>query len=142
MKGVLLRETDKIINYIEKYVTLVSPERQEEVLALFENMNQFFPQWVVATCPVMHPDIYYASKNIAVLFGYSNDYILKSSAIEKYFRHVHDADQQDRTNVFLFCMILSQLYRRRSIIFIALCFIIVLKKEMDNTCICMMKRHR
>jgi DNA-binding CsgD family transcriptional regulator len=94
-ESALLRTSHKITAYIEKYVTLVGAEKREEVIGLFENMHQLFPQWVLMTCPVMHPDIHYQSKNCPYVFGYKNDYFMNNSSPEKYFTHVHSADQDD-----------------------------------------------
>jgi DNA-binding CsgD family transcriptional regulator len=93
--AVLARASDRIINYIEKYVTLVDAGRKEEVLELFDTMHRLFPHWVISTCPMIHPDIEYVSKNAAFVFGYNKDYLLKNSRINKFLGHVHSADQED-----------------------------------------------
>lgn len=94
-ESALLRTSQKITAYIEKYVTLAGAEKKEEVLRLFDNIHQLFPQWVIMTCPVMHPYIHYTSKNSPHLFGYSYEYMIGNSSPEKYFSHVHPSDQQD-----------------------------------------------
>lgn len=91
----LKRTSDKAIAYIENYIRLVGADKKEHVLELFDNMHRFFPQWVIATCPVMHPDIHYVSSNAPFVFGYPSDYLIGHSRIEKFFQHVHDADQED-----------------------------------------------
>jgi len=93
--AVLTRTSDRIIKYIEKYVTLVSAERKEEVLELFDNIHRLFPHWVIATCPMIHRDLQYVSKNGPSVFGYSKEYLIKNSLMEKYFAFVHEADQKD-----------------------------------------------
>jgi DNA-binding CsgD family transcriptional regulator len=92
---VLTRANDKIISYIEKYVTLVDAAKKEEVLDLFDTMHRLFPHWVIATCPVIHPDIHYISKNAPFVFGESTDYLLKNGRMNRYLSQVHEADQED-----------------------------------------------
>jgi DNA-binding CsgD family transcriptional regulator len=91
----LKRTSDKAIAYIENYVRLVGADKKEHVLELFDNMHRFFPQWVISTCPVMHPNIHYVSGNAPFVFGYSIDYLIGHSRIEKFFQHIHEADQED-----------------------------------------------
>ncbi len=100
-EALLVRMTHKVTAYIEQYVTLVGAEKKEEVLELFDKMLQFFPNWVIMTCPVMHPDINYVSKNYPYVFGQDTGYLLNNS-IEKYFSYVHDADQDDLYSCFNF----------------------------------------
>lgn len=99
-ESVLLRSAHRITSYVEKYVKRVGVENREEVLELFDNMHQLFPHWVIMTCPMLHPDIHYASKNSSFVFGYDHDYLINNSDPEKYFQHVHDADQQDLYSCF------------------------------------------
>ena len=93
-ESILLREADRVNDYIHKYVKLADPANREEVLALFDTMHRFFPQWVITTCPMMHPDIHYVSQNSPYVFGCSIDYLIKNSAMDKFFPHVHEEDQQ------------------------------------------------
>jgi DNA-binding CsgD family transcriptional regulator len=98
----LIRNAGKVTSYIEKHIKLASAEKREEVLELFETTQQFFPQWAIATCPVMHPEIQYASKNCLAVLGHSAEQLLQNSKAEKYFTYVHDADQQDLYQCFRF----------------------------------------
>jgi DNA-binding CsgD family transcriptional regulator len=100
--GKLNRANDRVVSFIEKYVTLAGAERREEIVELFETMHRVFPHWVIMTCPMMHPDIYYASKNAPHVFGYSDDYIMKNATMEKFFYFIHEADQQDLYECFSF----------------------------------------
>ncbi len=97
----LVRMTDKVSAYLEKHVRLAGAEKKEEVLALFDKMHELFPYWVIMTCPVMHPEISYISKHYEQVFGLEDGYRLNQD-IEKYFTHVHDADQEDLFNCFNF----------------------------------------
>jgi DNA-binding CsgD family transcriptional regulator len=101
-EAVLLRSAGKVSSYIEKNVKLAGADKREEVLQLFETTHRLFPHWALTTCPVMHPDIQYASKNCPFIFGYSNDYFLGNSRVEKYFSLVHQADQADLHKCFSF----------------------------------------
>jgi DNA-binding CsgD family transcriptional regulator len=101
-EAALIRNAGKVTAYIEKNVKLAGAEKREEVLELFEMTQQLFPHWVISTCPFMHPDIQYTSKNCPDVFGYSKEYLLANTRIEKYFRHVHPADQQDLYQCFSF----------------------------------------
>jgi DNA-binding CsgD family transcriptional regulator len=101
-KAAWMRNADRVITYINEYVTLAGAEKQEEVLRLFDSLNQLFPNWVMMTCPVMHPDIHYVSKNSAHILGYSGEYLLSNSRAEHYFSMVHDADQDDLNACFSF----------------------------------------
>src|SRR5689334_5312242 len=94
-KTTLLRSYNRVGAYIEKYVTRVGIESREEVLELFDNMHKLFPHWVIATCPLMHPQINYVSKNVMHLFGFDGKYLTDNTPMDHYFSHVHDADQQD-----------------------------------------------
>lgn len=100
--AVLIRTAGKVTSYVEKYIRLVGIEKREEVLILFDNMQQFFPQWAIGTCPVMHPEIQYMSDTSVHMFGYSKKYLLENSSPEKYFRHVHESDQKDLYDCFGF----------------------------------------
>jgi DNA-binding CsgD family transcriptional regulator len=99
-ESVLLRASERITYYIDKYVNAAGAERKEEVLEMFDKMHQLFPHWVIMTCPMMHPDIKYSSKNASFLFGYSGEYMIRNAGIDKLFSHVHDADQQDLYDCF------------------------------------------
>jgi DNA-binding CsgD family transcriptional regulator len=101
-EAVLLRTADRISNYIQKYVIKAGAEKSEEALELFDNMSQFFPHWVIATCPVMHPEISYISKNCEHVFGYNKEFLNKNLRIEKYFNLIHPADHQDLYECFSF----------------------------------------
>jgi DNA-binding CsgD family transcriptional regulator len=98
----LIRTASRVFNYIEKYVTKVGAEKREEVLAMFDTMHMVFPHWTIMTCPMMHPDLHYASKNCSQVFGYDTEYIVRNSSMDKYFAHVHEADQKDLFDCFSF----------------------------------------
>ncbi len=97
---ILAREQNKVANYIETYVTRAGAENKEEVLGLFDSIYKLFPHWVIATCPMAHPDIYYISENTPHVFGYSSDYLLKHARMEKFFAHVHESDHADLYDCF------------------------------------------
>lgn len=101
-EGVLLRTADRVTSYIQKYVKRAGAEKREEAFELFDNMYQFFPHWVIMTCPMMHPDIAYISKNAEHVFGYDNNFLMKNTRIEKYFNLIHPADHQDLHDCFSF----------------------------------------
>lgn len=93
--SVLIRTAERVTSYVERYVDKAGAEKREEVLELFDNMHRVFPHWVIMTCPMMHPDIRYVSKNAQSVFGVTDDYLMRNSGMEKYFGHVHESDQQD-----------------------------------------------
>ena len=99
-EAAIYRTADRISTYIQRYVTLAGAEKKDEVLALFEKMNQLFPHWGIMTCPVMHPDIHYISRNSRYIFGESNSYFQLNHDMRKYFSNVHPADQADLYNCF------------------------------------------
>ena len=99
-EAMLMRMTDKINSYIQRYVRLAGAEKRDEVLELFDNMHQLFPHWVISTCPVMHPDIHYMTRNSVHVFGHDKDYLVNSMSLQQYFDHVHAADQQDLQECF------------------------------------------
>lgn len=96
------RSAEKLSSYINKYIRLVGTDRRNEVLQLFDSMHRLFPHWVIATCPMMHPDISYVSKNSEPLFGYTTDYFIENSRAEKFFSHVHEQDRSDLHECFEF----------------------------------------
>jgi DNA-binding CsgD family transcriptional regulator len=98
--SILIRTGERVTSYIEKYVDRAGAAQRDEVLALFDNMQKLFPHWVIMTCPMMHPDIRYVSKNATPLFGYTDDYLVNISGMDKYFGHVHEADQHDLYNCY------------------------------------------
>jgi DNA-binding CsgD family transcriptional regulator len=100
-QSAFLRTAEKITSYINKYIQLAGADKREEVLDLFEKMQLLFPQWVIMTCPAMHPDILYASANIEAVLGYSNDYLLRKG-IQSFFAHVHEDDQRDLHDCYSF----------------------------------------
>jgi len=93
-EGTLLRMNDRLAAYIDRHVILAGVEKREEVLELFDGMQQLFPQWAILTCPVMHPDMHYMSKNGSLILGHDHVEIIRDN-VEKYFSLVHDADQDD-----------------------------------------------
>jgi hypothetical protein len=99
-EAVLLRTADRVSNYIHKYVKRAGTEKREEALELFDNIYQFFPHWVIMTCPMMHPDITYISKNCELVFGYEPSVMLKNSRIDKFFNNIHPAEHQDLYDCF------------------------------------------
>jgi DNA-binding CsgD family transcriptional regulator len=101
-KAVWMRTADRVVNYINEYVTVAGAEKREEVLQLFDNMHQLFPHWVMMTCPVMHPNIQYISKNSPHIFGCPKEYLINNSNIAEFFSMVHDADQEDLHSCFSF----------------------------------------
>src|SRR5262249_14318140 len=86
--------------YIETCVTRAGAENKDEVLELFDSIYRFFPHWVIAICPMAHPEIYYVTENAPYVFGYSKDYLLKHARMEKFFGHIHDGDQADLYDCF------------------------------------------
>jgi DNA-binding CsgD family transcriptional regulator len=100
-EGDLVRMADKLTAYIEKYVTLAGSENREEVLDLFDKMQLLFPHWVIMTCPVMHPDFNYVSKNYRQIFGGQAIPEINRSMFQ-YFSMVHEADQEYLKHCFDF----------------------------------------
>ena len=98
---VIRRAARKIINYIQKYATLVGTEKKEEVFELFDRMHRFFPHWVIMTCPVMHPEICYASKNAFYVLEYEMEDLIQISKPENYYSFVHEDDRMDLHDCFM-----------------------------------------
>ena len=98
----LKRDALRVSNYINKYVRLAAPEKREELFMLFENMRQMFPQWGIMSCPMMHRDLHFATKNCQGFFGYSQDYLMEIRKPEKYFNHIHERDRNDLFQCFSF----------------------------------------
>ena len=88
------RMEDRLTTYIQSYVTLAGAEKKEEVLDLFDKIHLLFPQWVIMTCPVMHPELRYVSTNCSFVFG-ENTELVKSLNVTSFFQQVHDSDQHD-----------------------------------------------
>jgi DNA-binding CsgD family transcriptional regulator len=101
-EAVLLRTAHRVSSYIHKYVKRAGAEKREEALELFDNMYQFFPHWVIMTCPMMHPDITYMSKNCEHVFGYEPSVMINNSRIDKFFNLIHPSDQKDLYDCFSF----------------------------------------
>ncbi len=100
-EAALLRMAERLSAYIEQYVTTVGAENRDEVLELFDKMNLFFPHWVIATCPIMHPDIHYVSSNHPHVFGQEKGSLINTS-VQKFFYDVHPSDQDDLQECFKF----------------------------------------
>jgi DNA-binding CsgD family transcriptional regulator len=100
-EATLIRMESRLTTYIQNYVTLAGAEKREEILDLFDKMNLLFPHWVIMTCPVMHPDIHYISKNCRYVFGNNTECIFNRS-VTQYFEQVHDADQDDLHSCYNF----------------------------------------
>jgi DNA-binding CsgD family transcriptional regulator len=98
-ENVIVRMADRFTTYAEKYITLAGVESKEEVLDLFDKMHTLFPHWVIATCPVMHPEIKYASKNCQYIFDTDRRDLMNNNG-GSYFKQVHDADQDDLLRCF------------------------------------------
>jgi len=95
IQELLIREAGRVGYYIDNHVKLAGAEKREEVLELFDNMHRIFPHWVLTTCPMMHPDIQYISRNCFAVFGYSREFLIRNSGLENYMMHVHEEDQRD-----------------------------------------------
>lgn len=93
-EAVLTRMNNKISSYIERYATLVGADKKEEVLKLFDNIQVLFPNWIIMTCPVMHPKITYLSSNASSTFGYDMTEMSSIIHMNRYFNYIHEADQQ------------------------------------------------
>jgi DNA-binding CsgD family transcriptional regulator len=100
-EATLIRMEDRLTAYIQNFVTLAGAEKREEVLDLFDKMHLLFPQWVIMTCPVMHPDIHYRSKNYSGIFGKNAQAIMSNGATD-YFKQVHSDDQEDLYSCYNF----------------------------------------
>ena len=98
------------------------------------------PGVVIATCPMIHPDIQYVSKNSVFVFGHTTDYLITHSNIDKYLTHIHDADQED-LYACMTGMITLKPFHRKNIIFTAQYFITVTGKGTGNIFIFMMKKN-
>lgn len=96
----LTRLSGKLTSYIDGYVTLAGVEKKEEMTDLFNTIHQLFPYWVIMSCPVMHRDIHYVSKNGAHVFGDSYEEYQLNTSTTKFFEQVHEADQQDLLECF------------------------------------------
>jgi len=92
-EALLHRSAERVITYIQRYVTVAGVEKREEVASLFDNIVQLFPHWVIMTCPIMHPEMCYVSKNWNLLFA--RNPALPNYPLESTFAQVHDDDQQD-----------------------------------------------
>ncbi len=97
--GDLMRMEDKLTAYITKYVKLAGAENRDEVFDLFEKIQFLFPQWVIITCPVMHPQFSYVSKNYTQIFPGKNQQSINQS-IAQFFNMVHAADHTYLQNCF------------------------------------------
>lgn len=96
----LVRMDRKISAYIEKYVNLAVTEKKEEAFFLFDNLNRFFPYWTIMTCPMMHPGFSYVSANCEQTFGYDREFVMNNCRPDKFFTHIHNADQEDLKECF------------------------------------------
>ena len=139
-EAVLTRAADKVTWYIENYVTLMGVEKRDEVLELFDTLHRVFPHWVICTCPVMHPDLHFATVNCQHVFGYPYEFIINNSGVNKYFAFVHEADQEDLFGCFNFMHDFLKRCRRKIMHVIAPFFITGLRKPMDNLFTCTMKK--
>lgn len=101
-EAVLLRTAGKVLSYIQKYAKRAGAENREEAMELFDKLYQFFPHWVIMTCPMMHPDITYISNNVKQVFGYEPEFLMNNARIEKFFSLVHSDDQMDLKECFDF----------------------------------------
>ena len=99
-EAVLYRMVERVTSYIEETVTVAGSTKREEVFALFDSMQQLFPQWGIMTCPVMHPDISYMSANAPYILGHGHKALTLNRSMVTYFDFVHDADKQDLHNCF------------------------------------------
>jgi DNA-binding CsgD family transcriptional regulator len=88
------RMSNKVTAYLDRYVTLAGIEMKEEMTELFDKIHLMFPNWVIMTCPAMHPDIHYISKNSALIFGTPLEKSQLNKNLSAYFSAVHDADKE------------------------------------------------
>ena len=96
----MIRSSERVTDYIEKYITLVGVDKRDEVLTLFDSMHRLFPYWVIAICPKMHPDIHYLSRNAPHFFGYESLHLTQNSLFDEFFPRIHEADQADLVECF------------------------------------------
>jgi len=91
----IIRTVDRISAYIQRCVTVIAAERREEVVELFDSMNLLFPHWGIMSCPAMHPEIQYISKNMGSILGHTQEYISLNRTVDKTIRFVHEDDKDD-----------------------------------------------
>lgn len=96
----LTRLSGRLTSYIDRYVTLAGVEKKEEMIGMFNTIHQLFPFWVIMSCPVMHPDIHYVSRNGSYIFGEAYQDNKLNTSTTKFFENVHEADQQDLLECF------------------------------------------
>jgi DNA-binding CsgD family transcriptional regulator len=101
-EAVLMRTSERVNTFLEKYAVRVGSEGRDDVLKLYDILHEFFPEWVIMTCPIMHADIHYATKNCSHVFGYGQDYMIRNASMEKYFRNVHEDDHDDLFRCFAY----------------------------------------
>ncbi|MBC8033020.1 MAG: hypothetical protein H7Y03_02675 [Chitinophagaceae bacterium] len=99
-QATITRTTNKVNAYIKENVLLAGAENRRDVFEMFDKMQLLFPQWAIMTCPMMHPELLYASKNLPAVSGYDRDQLLPGNGYSKYFSRVHDSDQEDLHNCF------------------------------------------
>ncbi|RYF88389.1 MAG: hypothetical protein EOO00_11270, partial [Chitinophagaceae bacterium] len=95
------RMSNKLTSYINRYVKLPGNEKKEEMRSLFESIDRLFPNWVVMTCPMMHPTFHYISNNCLSILGFEHT-PAGNANITAFFRNVHEADQDDLHSCFAY----------------------------------------
>jgi DNA-binding CsgD family transcriptional regulator len=93
-ESALMRMTTRITSEMRQSVSLAGPGQLEEMTDLFDKIHNLFPGWVIMTCPIMHPDVHYVSRNYHDIFGLHASHNAYQN-ISEYFHRVHEADQED-----------------------------------------------
>jgi len=88
----LLRMGNRLSVYIKEHVRLAGVDQTEAATDLFDKIRQLFPTWILMTCPIIHPNLRYMSRNGKLIFGDTFQVRGDPGAL---YRNVHPADQAD-----------------------------------------------
>jgi DNA-binding CsgD family transcriptional regulator len=93
------RSSRSIINTMQSYVD-DHPFVDEEVFTMMQGLQHMFPQWVLTTCPVKHPEIRFITSNCRVIFGYTSEYLTRQNST--FFSYIFEEDHEDLKKCFAF----------------------------------------
>jgi DNA-binding CsgD family transcriptional regulator len=81
--------------------TKENPQTRETVLSFMQGVQRIFPQWVLATCPVMHPELRFVTENCEAVFGYPLSHFTgPGNGAQTIASYIHEDDIDDVLKCF------------------------------------------
>lgn len=93
------RHARNLIAYLQDHVPEIT-QADKEIFDMMQGLQSIFPQWVLTTCPVKHPNVRFITSNCEAVFGYKPESLTKGTIT--FFSYILDDDYQELQQCFGF----------------------------------------